>query len=178
MRKLTLIAAAVPVGLIVGLTAWFVAGGGSSAAAALAPLSAAMERPIAPRRSPPRAMDRSSAALVGAPLFALTAGPGAIREPSIRVDGLSVSTRRTAALLSIDGRPSEWLRVGESRYGVSIQAVTGSVVVLETAVSTKELALGEQAAATAPAPEQMAAGPAQDLPAGVRAPLEPASAPR
>ena len=43
------------------------------------------------------------------PLFALTTGPGAIPDVVVRLDGLSRSSTRSAALLSINGGPAEWL---------------------------------------------------------------------
>lgn len=173
-----MILGAVPAGLLTGLLAWSLAGGLSVQAHALEsvePRLASLPQP----RTEGRASSRASAApLLGSPLFALTTGPGAVREPAIRVDGVAVTRRRQAALLAIDGQAAAWWEVGASRDGVTLQAVSSTGVTLETAVGVKTLNLGDQSAASAPAAGGVAAAALDQPPPGVRLPPEPASAPR
>jgi len=185
LSRLILFGGAAPLGLLTGLVAWLLAGGLSVQAQSLSDLEAKLATLRPPKASSARVMPVSIAALQQAPLFALTTGPGAVREPSVRVDGVSFSRRRKAALVSVDGKPAEWLDVGASRDGVTLQEVSSAGVVIETAVGTKQLALGEQSAASSPAPGgSPAAGavsqasPAEQPPPGVRLPPEPASAPQ
>jgi hypothetical protein len=160
------------------LAAWLVAGGLSIRAAALDPLEEKL-RTLRPRAAKaPGTVGASSAPLLGRPLFALTTGPGAVREPSIRVDGVSVTRRRLAALVAIDERPPEWLEVGQTREGVTLQSVSASGAVFETALGSKTLELGQQSAASAPKSASDVEAVVQDRPPpGVRSPTEPASAP-
>ena len=176
MRRIALLGGAAPLGLLTGLVAWVLAGGLSVKANALDTVESGLSALKPPAALASQAGRGEAAALLGSPLFALTTGPGAVREPSIRVDGVSLSRRRTAALVSIDGKPSEWLEIGESRDGVTLQEVSSSSVTFETAVGTKALNLGDQSAASAPAPIAAAGG--DQPPPGFRAPPEPASAPR
>lgn len=182
MRRLDLICIAAPLGLVTGLAAWLVAGGMSARADAVEDTHARLSALKAPLSASLRGTDASAAPLLGSPLFALTTGPGAVREPSIRVDGVSVSRRRSAALLSIDAKPAEWLSVGESREGVTLQSVSASSITIETLLGPKTLSLGDQSAASAPSTAGATGGAsvaAQDQPPpGFRPPPEPASAPR
>jgi len=176
LRRLRLIGAAAPLGLALGLGAWLLAGGLSVRADALDEVHTQLAGLQTPRPPPARASDAGAAALLGAPLFALTTGPGAVREPAVRIDGVSITRRRLAALVSVDAGPAEWLQVGESRGGVTLQAVTAASATVETALGVKTLNLGDQSAASAPVAPAAAA--AQDqVPPGFRSPPEPASAP-
>jgi hypothetical protein len=169
---------ALPLGLATGLAAWLLAGGASAGFEQLEGAESQLMRlkpPVAPRGDEAGAAD-----LLTTPLFALTTGPGAIREPSLRVDGLSVSRRRMAALVSIDGKPAAWLTAGETADGVTLQAVTAAGASFETALGAKTVNLGEQTAASAPDPH--APGPAPPAvtdqpPPGFHGPSEPANAP-
>ena len=180
MRRLTVIAWAVPAGLAAGLAAWMAAGG---ATAGLSRLDAVESRFVALKTPATARLPGaiSGAELLSSPLFALTTGPGAVREPSIRLDGLALTGRRTAALVSIDGKPSIWLLPGETSEGVTLQGLTGSGATFETTVGSKTLTLGQQSAESAPDP-RAGATPTQTAAAepapGVRGPPEPASAPR
>lgn len=170
-----------PAGLLTGLVAWTLAGGLSVKADALSELETSLSAAHPPAVAS-RSKRGSSASLLAAPIFALTTGPGAVREPAIRVDGVSVSRRRTAALVSIDGGAAEWLSVGESRGGVTLQGVTADGITVETAIGEKAVKLGDQSAASAPAaappPEAVATAAPDRPPPGFRSPPEPASAPR
>lgn len=181
MQRLTLIGAAIPVGLITALFAWLLADGLSVRAATLDTTHQRLLRLKAPVPTSLAGADAGATALLGSPLFALTTGPGAVREPSIRLDGVSVTRRRLAALVSVDGKTAEWLTVGETREGVSLQSISASNATFETALGVKTLNLGEQSAASAPAPGAAAsvAAVVQDqVPPGFRSPPEPASAPQ
>lgn len=183
MRRIVLFGGAIPLGLLTGLAAWLMAGGLSVNAKVLDEMQAGLARLRAPTSTGRNRAYGGGADLLTAPLFALTTGPGAIREPSIRVDGVTVSRRRVAALLSIDGKPAEWVSVGESREGVTLQSVSSSGVTVETVVGVKALNLGDQSAASAPVPgtsQTASATPApvsEQMPPGYRPPPEPASAP-
>jgi hypothetical protein len=175
---LNLIGPAAPLGLATGLSAWLLAGGMSISGSALDAVEASL-RALHPPRAASSIRHAVPNDLLAAPLFALTTGPGAVREPSIRVDGVSITRQRTAALVSIDGGPTEWMAVGSSQGGVTLQTVSGSGAVFETAVGQKALKIGDQSAASSPAPAAAAGGePVHDqAPPGVRSPPEPASAP-
>lgn len=175
---MSLVAWAAPAGIGAGLAAWLLAGGLSANLAKMEGVEAqlaSIKAPVARGRQ----SDVATAELLAAPLFALTTGPGAVREPSMRLDGISISLshRRTAALVSIDGKTSLWMSIGETQDGVTLQAVTGSTATFETAVGAKTLNLGEQSAASAPSPTAAQPPGPDQAPAGIRKPPEPASAP-
>lgn len=176
-----MILAGAPAGLATGLLAWMLAGGSQVAAERLDGLQVQVSNLKAPPRGASALSYVSVSDLASQPLFALTVGPGAVREPSIRVDGVSISRGRTAALLAIDGQPAEWLTLGESRAGVALQSVSASTVVVETLTGPKELALGSQSgpeAESSPETNAAATGAAPDqIPPGFRSPPPPASAP-
>ena len=179
---MSLLGWALPIGLATGLGAWLLAGGASARFDTLDGVQArlmSLKAPIVRRGGG----EASSADLLTTPIFALTTGPGAVREPSIRLDGISLSRRRAAALVSIDGKPATWLSAGETADGVTLQEVGASAATFETALGAKMLNLGEQSAASAPDPHAPTAAPvptqsgATDVPLlGVRGPPEPASA--
>ena len=179
--------AARPLGLAVGLAYWLTAGGASANADRLEPLAAQVNSLPGAQRTGAESRSLDVADLQGAPIFALTVGPSAVKEPSILLQGVSVSARRTAALISVDGRPAEWMAVGETRDGVTLQQVRGSRIVVDTLLGSKDVALGEQSAPEALAdPEPVGESPpppdlntARDrIPPGFRSPLPPASAPK
>jgi hypothetical protein len=119
--------------------------------------------------------------LTASPVFALTVGPGAVKEPTLQLQGISITRQRTAALISIDGRPAEWLALGESRDGVTLESVQSSRVVIDTVLGAKDIALGEQVGpppADAGAAPMVAAVTPDAPPPGVRSPPPPANAPR
>ena len=180
MLRLLILLGAAPAGLLTGLAAWLAAGGPAAGAATMEP---AAGRLATLKLSPAAVADGryySVGDLVARPVFALTSGPGAVTEPAIRLEGVSLSRGRAAALISLDGQPAEWIEVGSSRGGVSLVDVQGGAVVVETLVGTKTISLGEAAAATSGASAAAATvQPAQydQIPAGFRSPPPPASAP-
>lgn len=184
MRRLTLILAAAPLGLVTGCLAWFAAGGAAAGADRLDPLQTQVANLRAPARGQTAASYVDISSMVDAPIFALTTGPAAIKEPAVRVEGLSVSRKRMAALLSIDGQAAQWVSVGERRDGFTLVEVSNTRVLIETLAGPKEIALGEQTGtvSTEAAPIQTAAAPASavvdQIPPGFRSPPPPASAPK
>lgn len=176
MLRISLIALAIPIGLATGLGALMAAGGAEARLDKVAALEADVRALGAPRAARRLAGPSLAADISASPLFILTVGPGAVSEPVVRLDGVSVNRRRSAALLSIGGGPAEWMNVGEARAGVALEQVLGSRVVIDTLLGRREIALGEQIGSASPGP---AAEPARSdvLPLGVRAPLPPASAP-
>ena len=185
MLRVNLLGWALPLGLATGLAAWLLAGGASANLDRIDGIELHLSNLRAPAAH--RVGSEVIAAdLLTTPLFALTTGPGAVREPSIRLDGLSRSKRRSAALVSVDGKPSIWLTTGETTDGVTLQDVTASGATFETALGVKTLNLGEQSAASAPdphaptptSPPASTASTAERAPPGYRGPPEPASAPQ
>ncbi len=175
--------AAAPIGLATGILAWFAAGGASANTERLAPL----EQQIAGVKLAQRPASQdgyvSIADLAAAPIFAMTVGPGAVVDPLIRLDGVALTHQRVAALISIDGAPSEWVKAGETRGGVTLQQVRSTKIVVDTPLGTKEVALGERsgtssAASGATSPAQAPVTSSDQTPPGFRSPPPPASAPR
>lgn len=179
MLRWNLILIGGPIGLVTGLMAWLATGGASAGIDRATPLATAVSalRAPPPRLASPREAD--VAALTATPIFALTVGPGAVKEPTVRLEGVSISRRRTAALVAIDGRPSEWLGIGDSRDGVTLEEVRSSRIVVDTIVGPKEIALGEQSGpGPAEATLESSRGGLDQSPPAFRAPPPPASAPK
>ena len=168
MRKLTAFLYAAPLGLGTGLLAWLLAGGVQANADALAPAQAALHALRPPRPAVPAAPYMSVADLVSSPIFSLVLGAAAQPVPAIRLDGVSLSRQRTAALVSIGGATAEWLRPGDSRSDITLKQVAAAKIVVDTPSGVKEVALGQ----TLGTPQ---AGPA--APPEGRGGLPPASAP-
>ena len=141
-----------------------------SGAAAIASLADGLAA-IAPQKIGPRApSDGWVAVALAAPLFALTTGPGAVVEPVVKLEGIVRSPGRVAALISVNGAASDWLALGQTRDGVTLQDVQSSKVVVETATGAKDIFIG----AGSPSLELTHQAPP---PRGFRSPPEPASAP-
>jgi len=178
LRRRNLILLGAPVGAVAGFSVWLAAGGASADADRLAPLQQQATRLRPPPPHSDAALVTDITDLLATPIFALTTGVGAVKESALRLDGVSISRRRTAALLSIDGQPAEWWSVGDSRDGFTLQQVRASRVSLETPLGVREVVLGVSAGA--PPADPGAAPPAvvDQPPPGFRAPPPPASAPR
>ncbi len=166
---------AAPLGIATGIAAWLLAGGAS---ADVAKLHGVEHRLTALRRPPtmtPR-VTRTADELAAMPLFAMTTGPNAVSDPSVRLDGISKTAHRTAALLSVDGKPADWLLVGEARDGVILRQVSAAGVQIDTPTGPKQIALGDaNLGSSAPSPPAQAV--ADTPPPGFRSPPPPASAP-
>jgi hypothetical protein len=167
------------VGLVLGATAWLAAGRQD----VLAP---AQERLAdLPSSGFQRGVDGGAPSLSGPPLFNLSTGPNAVRDPAVGVLGVSRMPGRAAALLTIDGKTPAWLARGESREGVVLRDVGSGRAVLDLPLGVRSLRIGE-ATPLAPGgappgsePSNPAFMPAPgDLPPpGFRSPPPPASAP-
>lgn len=164
-------------GLALGATAWLAAGRQDV-------LASTQDRLTALR--PMRAAEAGAGAtpmLAGPPLFALSTGPNAVKDPVLAVLGLSRMPGRAAALVAIDGKPAAWLARGESRDGVILREVGSGRATFDLPLGVKDLRIGETAqdpASVIPGgPGSSAPGPAAgDIPPpGYRGPPPPASAP-
>ena len=165
------------------------AGGSSAATRQIEPLA----QQVAALRAPRAAIDAPApgdlGGLLSNPLFPLTTGPSAVPQPTIRLDGVARAGRRSAALLSINDQPSDWLSQGESRDGVTLLDVSASRAVVDTLYGPREVRLGQRvpegASAVAGGQEQVTSpsnpsniGGLDEVPPGFRSPPPPASAPR
>lgn len=106
------------------------------------------------------------------PLFPVLTGPGAAPEVAVRLDGVARTPQRVAALVGINGAPSAWLILGETRDGVTLEDVSASGVTVGTPRGLRTIVLGSGSPAS---PDSSA--PAEAPMPGARGPLEPASAP-
>lgn len=183
MRRLAPFLGGVPAGLVIGFAAWGLAGGASISAERMDGLSTQVSNLKAPPRSSAAGRYVSVADLANSPLFMMTVGPKAVKVPAVRVEGISISRARTAALVSIDGGAAEWMVPGDERGGVSIRKISNAGVTIETLTGPQEIALGEQSgggemtvAAVEPSPSPAPSGP-DEIPPGFRSPPPPASAP-
>jgi hypothetical protein len=167
-----MILAAAPVGLATGLLAWLAAGGASANTAEVDPLDTRLAALHSPRPVP-AVRGVTADDLTAMPLFNLVSAAAVTPDPVVRVDGLSRTAHRTAALLSIGGAAAEWLQVGDQRAGVTVRKVDAGTVQLDMPSGLKTLALGEQTQAPA---GEVANNDAP--PPGMRSPPAPASAPR
>jgi len=136
-----LIALSAAVGAIMGAAGWFAFDGGRPMQARLQ-AETAQARSIGLQLRGELAPTASTAGVVaGAPLFALTSGPGAVTEPAVQLLGLSITPRRQAALVSINAKPAQWLNLGETLDGVTLVQVSSTRVLVDTPVAIREAAL-------------------------------------
>jgi hypothetical protein len=121
----------------------------------------------------PRSIPDASRELLKTPLF--NAGAGAA--PTLRVDGISILPSRHAALISIDGKPSDWIALGDTRGDVTLVDVQANKITVDTDAGFKELALGSGPPAPAsalparPMPPQIAPDLGLFPPPPARAPM-------
>jgi hypothetical protein len=167
-----LIAGGALAGLVLAAAIWLLFG---FAGAVTTPIDDLQVRLTADRSPAPPATVLAGAAAraIAAPIFALTTGPGAVSDVTVRLDGLAISPRGQSALIAVNNQPAEWLALGASRDGVTLMQVHPSKVVLDTAIGFKEVALGQQSASAA-APS---AAPSIAIPPGAKLPPPPAGAP-
>jgi hypothetical protein len=165
------------VGLVLGATAWLAAGRQDV-------LTQAQDRLATLRASSAqRGLDGGAPSLTGPPLFALSVGPNAVRDPVVGVLGVSRMPGRAAALLAIEGKPAAWLARGETRDGVVLRDLGWGRATLDLPLGVRTLRIGEATAPGAPTPgfdpsDPMSAPAPGDMPPpGFRSPPPPASAP-
>lgn len=159
-----LILAAAPVGLLLAAAGWLATGGGGHVIA-----------PIEQEEARLAAIPRSSQARSNPDVVALT--QSLFTKPvevSVRLDGLARSPGRAAALLTLNGGPSQWIAVGATTGGVTLLQIGSSRAVVDTGDGPVELVLGQ----TVGSAGQSAPGVVMNdqAPPG-RGGLEPASAP-
>ena len=167
-------------GLALGSAAWLAAGRQDV-------LTPVQDRLAAVR--PARTLGGSNGgapSLLGPPLFAMSTGPNAVRDPMVTVMGLSRMPGRAAALLAIDGKPPAWLARGESRDGVVLREVGSGRATLDLPLGVRNLRIGEGTSVAAPggvtaSGDPQASNPmtasGDTPPPGFRSPPPPASAP-
>jgi hypothetical protein len=161
------------VGAVLGVTAWLLFGGSpvrtqlSDFEARLADLN------IRPTRSNVVVANAAADAL-SHPIFSV--GGTALADAVVRLDGLAITPRRAAALVSINGDPAEWMERGATKGGITLQQVLATKIVIDTATGPREVGLNDKAPvpSATPSGSQPSTG---DAPAGYRLPPPPASAP-
>jgi hypothetical protein len=173
LRRSPLILGAIPAGLVTGAFVWLLVAHGAAAPAKIEALQARADALSAPRADAPSADAGSVAA--GAPIFALTTGPGAVQEIEVVLTGIARTPTRTAALISIGGKPAEWLDQGQTKDDVTLTEVGAGKVTVDTPTGSKDVLLGKTASATASG--AAAANGDRGPPPGFHNPPPPASAP-
>lgn len=180
-RRASLIALSIGGGLLLGAALWFAFGRGAEPAARLDDVQSRLEALQTPQRSGWARVD--GAGLAANPVFAMTTGPNAVAEPTITVQGLARTPGGASALLAINGKAPDWLTVGDTRDGVTLDEVRSGGVLVDTVTGQREIALGQK---TGPAPQAAMPGAplssaqapaAGGAPAGYRLPPPPANAP-
>jgi hypothetical protein len=112
----------------------------------------------------------AASAALSVPLFAASTA-----EIPVRLNGLSRTPRRAAALVSIDGGPSQWLSQGATRDGITLVQVLSTRIVIDSRSGRRMVALGETSGSAA---DLAGADSGSDQPPpGTRMPPPPASAP-
>jgi len=167
LDRRAIIAAAAPAGWAIGSAIWLLVAP-APGADQFARLTERITTLRVGRDATSRPPETFLTQLLATPLFAMTTGPNAVSEVLLKLDGLVRSPGRVAALLSINGAPSDWLELGQTRDGVTLQDVSSSKVVVDTATGLRDVVLGE------PAPSVDAAPPSVS---GLKYPPPPASAP-
>ena len=164
-RRSPLILGAAPLGLVLAAIAWLLFGAHASALARLEGLNS---RLVATKTASALNVVVSGAdpaqPALATPLFALSTGPGAATEVAVRLDGLAITPRRRAALISIGGKPADWLEVGATRDGVTLMEVHATKVTLDTAAGFKDVDLWQGPVAPAGAPAASPANAGQQPP--------------
>ena len=110
----------------------------------------------------------STSALLAKPLF------GQSQTATVRLDGVSMLPGRKAALVSINGKPADWLALGQTRDGVTLVQVQSGLATIESDAGSKDIRLGDvpPAASTAPVANTVSA------PSFLRPPTGPSTVPR
>ncbi len=136
-----IVLAAIPAGLAAASLAWFASSGAVTDGARAERLQGRLSGPHpSPRLPAPVGMD-PAVIDIAAPLFALSAGPGAVADPVVRLDGLAISPRRASALLAIDAKPAVWMDAGMTRDGVTVMEVHPGKIVVDTPIGFKDVLL-------------------------------------
>lgn len=99
-----------------------------------------------------RAVKIDAARMAQTPIFVMTSGAAAYKEKTFQLFGVSVSSRRKAALVSIDGAPATWMTAGSVNGDLRLVEVGGNGAVFETPVGTRTVSLSDPAPAADPKP--------------------------
>lgn len=166
--------AVLPVGLLTGLVGWLMVGGSSTKTDQLTALEQSLTLPT---RHGDVLKQMYTRELTTRPLFPLLNTTGDAREPILQIIGVSVTRKRQAALIAIDGEPAAWMAPGERQGGVALLEINGTQVLIETPLGPKAMQVGERSdEGSAPL-----AGGSQtvvdQMPPGFRAPPPPADGP-
>ncbi|ATQ43426.1 hypothetical protein [Caulobacter mirabilis] len=154
-------------GLLLACLGWLVLGGEGRVAAPLDEAEARLAALPVERPLPQAAVYSGSG---GKPLF-VVATPA-----SLRLEGVSRTPRRTAALISINGEPAQWIPVGTTLGGFTLSGVSATGVIVENLLGRQTIALGESLGGTSAAGSG-GTPPQGAPPPGLQRGLEPASAP-
>ncbi len=151
-RRSPLILGAVPLGLALAAIVWLLLGAHASALTKLDDLNArlAVTRSVGGLHVVVAGADPAQPALA-TPLFALSTAPGAA-DVAVRLDGLAITPGHRAALISIGGKPADWLEVGATRDGVTLMEAHPTKVTLDTAAGFKDVDLWQASPAAASSP--------------------------
>lgn len=155
-------------GVVLACLGWLFLGGAERATAPLTNIQARLDAAPASRRSVAASPGSLAAALSPA---LLVASGGDI---PVRLDGLSKSPHRMAALVSINNGPPQWLAQGATREGVTLVQVLSTKVLVDSRAGRRTIALGETSGVS---PDLSGADASDQPPPGVRLPPPPASAP-
>ncbi len=161
-------------GLVLAGAGWMLLGGSSRA---VAPIDRIEQQVLAipASRLGSVAVRSDVATAIAKPLF-----PEGLGRISIRLDGLSRSPGRTAALFSFNGGATQWVTLGSTVSGVTVVAISGSRASVDTATGRRDIRLGETVGEP-PAPTGAGvtspAAPAGDEPPPGTRLFPPASAP-
>jgi hypothetical protein len=162
---------AAPAGLALACLGWLVLSGGAGVIGPVDELDARLA-----------ALPVARATAVVAPAAVGAGGPGVFATTAqtavVRLDGISRTPRRAAALLAFNGGAAQWVAVGATQDGVTLVEIGRSKIVIETASGRQTITLGESSAPEADTGSASFAPSRQDdLPAGMRQGVPPASAP-
>ena len=83
------------------------------------------------------------ARMASAPLFVMTTGAAAYKEKTFQLYGVSISPKRRAALVSIDGAPATWITVGDVSGDVRLADIGTNGASFETPVGTRTVTLSD-----------------------------------
>jgi hypothetical protein len=175
-----IILSALPAGLAVGALGWVVLGGASPIGVELDALQMHANASRAGHRATVSPGGDPISDILSMPIFALTTSAKAVAEISLRLDGVSRTPRRTAALVSINGGPAIWLSKGQTRDGMTVVAISSSQITVETALGERDVLLGQSSsgsAQTSSSPVAQVTAPSE-IPSGMRLPPPPADAPK
>lgn len=157
-----------PAGLALACLIWLLFGGAARIIAPIDTAQARLDAAPAGRTSTASSPEIAVASALSVPLFG-NASP----EAPVRLDGLSKTPRRAAALVSINGGPSQWMTQGATRDGVTLVQVLSTKVVIDSRAGRSVISLGETSAGSA----SLAGSEGDQPPPGTRMPPPPASAP-